>query len=125
MVQEKPHNRTRKNLVLTALPAAAQRPTDERASLSFSARLSLPLNHSQSGRAHRRLRVLASAAALLLLPPFIVVAVAPMLLVLVPVAMVGIPFIVPALFSGSRAAYLEHRRSLGFRAAPRPTLVLS
>jgi hypothetical protein len=87
--------------------------------------LSLPLNYSQSGIVNRRLRVVATIASLLLLPPFIVLAVAPMLLLLVPVAMVGIPFIIPALFNGTVAAFLEDQRRASWKPLPRPALVCS
>src|ERR1700742_3947006 len=46
------------------------------------------------------LRVGTTAVAVLLLPPFLLLAVAPMLLFLLPVAMIGIPFIIPALLCG-------------------------
>ena len=68
-------------------------------------------------------RTLVSAAALLLLPPFVVLALAPMLLVLIPVAMVGIPFLVPALLPSSIAAVGDERRIARLRAYPRPRLV--
>ncbi len=58
-------------------------------------------------------------ASVVLLPPFLVLAVVPMLVLLIPVAMVGIPFIVPALFSGSRAAREEQLRHQSWRPRPR------
>lgn len=56
-------------------------------------------------------RVAAAMAALTLLPPFIALAVAPMVLFMVPVAIVGIPFMIPAFFSGSLATQQELRRT--------------
>lgn len=55
-------------------------------------------------------RLLAAASAVALLPPFVALALAPMLLMLIPVAIVGIPFMVPAMLSGSLAARSEARR---------------
>lgn len=60
-------------------------------------------------------RVAAAVAALLLLPPFIALAVAPMLLLLVPVAIVGIPFMIPAFFSGTLSSRVELRRIESWR----------
>jgi hypothetical protein len=62
------------------------------------------------------LRVTTTIAAALLLPPFIALAIIPMLLFLLPVALIGIPFIIPALISGSLAARSEDK----FRASWRP-----
>ena len=70
------------------------------------------------------LRAIASVAAILLLPPFVVLAVAPMLLMLVPVALIGIPFIVPAMLSGSLAARAEDRQRASWRPAAHPLRVL-
>lgn len=55
-------------------------------------------------------KLVATASAIALLPPFIALALAPMLLMLVPVALVGIPFMVPAMLTGSLAARAEDRR---------------
>jgi hypothetical protein len=64
------------------------------------------------------LRWTMTIAALLLLPPFLLLAVVPMLLVLSPVALIGIPFILPAMVSGSLAARSEDRQ----RASWKPPL---
>jgi hypothetical protein len=66
-------------------------------------------------KVHKLVRVTACAIAALLLPPFVVLAIAPMLLALIPVAMVGLPFLIPAMMSGSLAAGLEERRRAGNR----------
>jgi hypothetical protein len=42
-----------------------------------------------------------------------------MLLVLIPVAIVAIPFIIPAMFSGSLTALSEERQRASHRPAPR------
>jgi hypothetical protein len=60
-------------------------------------------------------RITAVLVSLLLLPPFIALAVAPMLLFLVPVAIVGIPFMIPAFFSGSLSTSLELKRVESWR----------
>ena len=63
-------------------------------------------------------RVCAVLAAGLLLPPFVLLAIVPMLLMLVPVAMVGIPFLIPALVSGPLAEHGQQRR-IRLRVLPR------
>ena len=60
-------------------------------------------------------RVVAVLVALMLLPPFIALAVAPMLLFLVPVAIVGVPFMIPAFFPGSLSTSLELKRVESWR----------
>jgi len=57
--------------------------------------------------------------SVLLLPPFFVLAIAPMLLVLIPVAIVAIPFIIPAMFSGSLTHLQEERQRASIRPVPR------
>lgn len=77
------------------------------------------MNHDDvpsTGRLRGVLRVTTTIAALLLLPPFIALAIVPMLLLLAPVALIGVPFIIPALVSGSLAARSEDK----FRASWRP-----
>jgi hypothetical protein len=74
-------------------------------------------------RTRRISRLIATASAIVLLPPFIMLALAPMLLMLIPVAMVGIPFILPAMLSGSLAARSEERRRMSRKLAPRLALV--
>ena len=63
-------------------------------------------------------RVCAVLVSGLLLPPFVLLAVVPMLLMLVPVAIVGIPFLIPALVSGPLADHGQQRR-VRLRLAPR------
>lgn len=70
-------------------------------------------------RSRSWLRVIATIAAVLLVPPFVVLAIAPMLLLLVPVALIGIPFIVPAMLSGSLAAREEDIQRASWRP-PQP-----
>ena len=74
-------------------------------------------------RSNKALRVFATVATVLLLPPFIALAVFPMLLLLLPVALICIPFIVPAMLSGSLAARLEDRQRASWRP-PAPTRAL-
>jgi hypothetical protein len=71
-----------------------------------------------ANRSRGWLRTIATLATVLLLPPFVVLAVAPMLLLLAPVALIGIPFIIPAMLSGSLAARSEDLQ----RASWRPPL---
>ena len=68
------------------------------------------------------LRVLATVAAVVLLPPFIALAVLPMLLFLLPVALIGIPFIVPALLTVSLSARSEDRQRASLRPMPASAL---
>ena len=77
----------------------------------------------RSERVAKVLRSLAIGTSLLLLPPFFALAIAPMLLVLVPVAIVGLPFIIPAMFPSSLQALTEERQA-SLRPSPRPVLVL-
>jgi hypothetical protein len=64
-------------------------------------------------------RVTSIWVSVFLLPPFFILAIAPMLLVLVPVAIVAIPFIIPAMFSGSLTALSEQRQRASRRPLPR------
>jgi hypothetical protein len=76
-----------------------------------------------SGGLHRVLRTSMTIAALLLLPPFIALAVLPMLLLLAPVALIGVPFIIPALLTGSLAARSEDKVRASWRPpVPQPML---
>jgi hypothetical protein len=81
---------------------------------------------SPLGRWRLAIRVAATLATVLLLPPFLLLAVAPMLLMLVPVAIVAIPFIIPALLSVSLAARSEERVRASWRpkAIPHPQRAL-
>jgi hypothetical protein len=60
-------------------------------------------------------RVITTIAAIVLIPPFVVLAIAPMLLLLLPVALIGIPFIIPAMLSGSLAAREEDIQRASWR----------
>jgi hypothetical protein len=63
--------------------------------------------------------------SVLLIPPFFVLAIAPMLLVLIPVAIVAVPFIIPAMFSGSLTALSEERQRASIRPLPRHLWVVN
>jgi sugar phosphate permease len=72
-------------------------------------------------------RMIAALLAGLLLLPFVLVALVPMLIMFVPVAVIGIPVIAPVMLSGVIAARWEGRQRIT-SAAPsgalkRPTLV--
>lgn len=78
---------------------------------------------SSSGRLHGVLRISMTIAAVVLLPPFIALAVLPMLLLLAPVALIGVPFIIPALLTGSLAARSEDKVRASWRPpVPQPML---
>lgn len=79
-------------------------------------RLSVPVEP----RPNAALRTLAIIASVLLVPPFIALAVVPMLLLLLPVALICIPFIVPAMLSGSLAARSEDRQRASWRPPAQP-----
>ena len=67
-----------------------------------------------------------TVATILLLPPFVALAVVPMLLFLLPIALIGIPFIVPAMLCGSLAARTEDRQRASWRPpAPAPRVALT
>ena len=66
----------------------------------------------------RLYRALVAFLIVLLAPPFLVLAVAPMLLMLTPVALIGIPFIVPAMISSSLAARTEDKKRASLRPKP-------
>ena len=53
----------------------------------------------------------------ILLPPFVVLAIAPMLLMLVPVAFVAIPFMIPAFFGAAHSSQAECQRVRAWRGA--------
>ena len=55
------------------------------------------------------LKVIATVMTAVLLPPFLALAFAPLLLFLVPVALVAVPCMIPAMLSGSLAARSEDR----------------
>lgn len=65
-------------------------------------------------------RVLATLAGLILVPPFALLALLPMLLFLVPVAIVGVPFMLPAFVTGLAAIRGESKRMV----STRPRLVI-
>jgi len=78
---------------------------------------------SGSSRLHRAVRISMTIVAVLLLPPFIALAVLPMLLLLAPVALIGVPFIIPALLTGSLAARSEDKVRASWRPpVPQPML---
>jgi hypothetical protein len=84
------------------------------------------MNHQDvpgTSRLRGVLRVTTTIATVLLLPPFILLAMAPMLLLLAPVALIGVPFIIPALITGSLAARSEDKLRASWRP-PVPRAVL-
>jgi hypothetical protein len=52
-------------------------------------------------------RLAMISVAIILLPPFITLAAAPVLLMLLPVAWVAIPFMIPAFFGGTHSNQVE------------------
>lgn len=60
---------------------------------------------------------LAVVMSALLLPPFVALAVAPALLFLTPVALIALPFVVPAFVSGWRSARADDQRRAARHAA--------
>jgi hypothetical protein len=66
-------------------------------------------------------RKVAIGLGIVLLPPFIMLALVPMMLFLLPVAIVGIPSMIVAFMSGSLATRAESRRMLSLR--PRLSIV--
>jgi hypothetical protein len=86
------------------------------------------MEYPNVARSERILAILRKTSiwiSVLLLPPFFVLAIAPMLLVLVPVAIVAIPFIIPAMFSGSLTALSEERQRASVRPLPRHLWVVN
>jgi len=71
-------------------------------------------------RMRSAVRTLVALAAVLLLAPFLLLAVAPMLLMLGPVAVIGIPMIVPALLCSSLGARSRERKRSSHRPDVRP-----
>jgi hypothetical protein len=69
------------------------------------------------GRRFSAYRTLAIAAAAILVPPFIALAVVPMVVILIPVAFVVVPFMVPAFFGGAHASGIESKNILLWRPA--------
>ena len=74
----------------------------------------------RSERICNALRSASIGLSLLMLPPFLVLAVAPMLLFLCPVAMVAIPFVIPALLSGSLATSRERPKRMTWKPLASP-----
>jgi hypothetical protein len=64
-----------------------------------------------------KLRVVAAALAGVLLLPFVLVALLPMLIMFVPIAVIAIPLIAPVMLSGIFAARWEHTRRVSSSAA--------
>lgn len=69
-------------------------------------------------------RVVATVATIFLLPPFLLLAVVPMLLFSLPIALIGIPFILPALCAGSLAARTEDQKRASWRPIAPPLRLL-
>lgn len=55
-------------------------------------------------------RIVATVSACVLLMPFLILALLPMLIMFVPIAVVGIPVIAPVMLSGKLAAHWERRQ---------------
>lgn len=68
-------------------------------------------------RACKALRFLAIAATLVLLPPLLALLLLPLLLFAAPAALIGLPFMIPALLPGTLAARSDERRR-SLRPAP-------
>ena len=58
----------------------------------------------------KALRFLAIAATLVLLPPVLALLLLPLLLFAAPAALIGIPFMIPALLAGTLSARSDQRR---------------
>ena len=77
------------------------------------------MNEANAGStitARRMARTLAVVMSVLLLPPFIALAIVPALLFLTPVALIALPFVVPAFLSGWRSARVDDQRRADWRA---------
>jgi len=75
------------------------------------------MNHDEvpgMTRLRRVFRTTGTMAAIMLLPPFVALAIAPMLLLLVPVALIGVPFIIPAMLCGSLTARSADRQRASY-----------
>jgi hypothetical protein len=70
------------------------------------------------------LRVMATVATILLLPPFLLLAVVPMLLFSLPIALIGLPFILPALCTGTLAARTEDQKRASWKPIAPPLRLL-
>jgi hypothetical protein len=62
-------------------------------------------------------RFVMGVVAAIMVPPFVVLAIAPMLLILAPVALVAIPFMLSAFAGESRELTVEPRRLAAWRHA--------
>jgi hypothetical protein len=62
-------------------------------------------------------RALFTWTTVVLVPPFVALAVAPMLLVLAPLALIALPFMVAAFFTGAADNHMETRRIDAWRPA--------
>jgi hypothetical protein len=78
------------------------------------------LRPTAAGLRSSTVRGAAILAAAVLMPPFIALAIAPMLLMLLPVAFVAIPIMVPAFFGG---AHSNHNESIRHRKWHPPLLL--
>ena len=63
-------------------------------------------------------RALFTWTAVVLVPPFAALAIAPMLLLLAPLALIALPFMVLAFFTGASDNHMETRRIDAWRAGP-------
>ena len=61
-------------------------------------------------------RVVTSLATVILVPPFNALAVAPMLLLLLPVTFVAIPFMIPAFFPAAASTTTEFQKVPAWRS---------
>ena len=61
------------------------------------------------------LRLTTSVATAVLVPPFIALAVVPMTLMLIPVAFVAIPFMIPAFFPAAHSTTVETKQLESWR----------
>lgn len=60
-------------------------------------------------------RFVIGTVAAVLVPPFVMLAIAPMLLVLAPVALIAIPFMLSAFAGEAREVVIQPRRERAFR----------
>ena len=65
-------------------------------------------------------RLGAVLLTVILLPPFVALAIVPMLFMLVPVAFVVIPFMIPAFFGAAHSNQVESHRIRAWRGALAP-----
>ena len=73
-------------------------------------------------RAEKALRFVAIAVTLVVLPPLLALLLLPLLLFAAPAALIGLPFMIPALLPGVLAARSEERRRVQREQSMRPAL---